>query len=360
MRRLLILGAIGLSLSAPIQAQEASSCEHLYQEALRLYQDAQLSVADQLADSLSRRCTHDRDQMARILFLRALIAARTDSIEAMRRDLEQLFRNDRNHVIKPYDPLLLAIPQRDELYTEYQLLFGSPETGPGELRKDHGRMRVGIMTALVLPQLEIATDRIVLQEDGPFVLEPDQGWTASTLLEYDVLPNWALRISGGIGALGYSARNRSVRYQEKISTFDLTMGIRKSFWLNKPRWVPFLFAGAGLGVLRSATADVERSGDGVRLLGPLSTDRTTEREQLQYRGIAGAGLAYKVGHTVLSLEGRYELGLTDHTLQQAPYTESELLLLYYYVDNDLRFSTISVAFGIQYIIRYHKRNRIHP
>lgn len=359
MRWLLILGTAWSCHAVPVKAQEAAGCENLYQEALRLYNDAQLGIADRMADSLERTCTHDRDQMARILFLRTLIAAREDSIAAMRRNLERLFRNDRNHVLKPYDPLLIVIPQRDELFTEYQLLFGSRELGPGLLRKDHGRFRAGLTAAFVSPLLEIATERFVFEDDGPTALSPMPGWNAGAIVEVDLIPNWALRLGGGISSYGYTARNKAVRYEEDLSFYDLNLGLRKSFWIKRARWVPFLLAGAGLGVLRSAQVDVERSGDGVRLLGPLSLDRIDERIRYQYRGIAGVGVAYKVGHTVLSIEGRYEHALEEHTVKEAPYTESELLTRYYYVDNDLRISNVSVALGIQYIIRYHKRNRIH-
>lgn len=359
MRWFLILAVLGSCPVVPVMAQEAASCENLYQEALRLYSDAQLVIADRLADSLERTCTNDRDQMARVLFLRALIAAREDSIAAMRRNLERLFRNDRNHVLKPYDPLLIKIPQRDELFTDYQLLFGSRELGPGLLRKDHGRFRAGLMAAFVSPQLQVGTDRIVFEDDGPFTLSPDPGWNAGAMVEYDVFPNWALRLVGGVASYGYTARNKAVRYREVLNFYDLNLGLRKSFWFPGARWVPYILAGAGLGALRSAKADIERSGDGVRLLGPLSLDRIDERTRYQYRGIAGVGVAYKVGHTVLSIEGRYEHALEELTLKQAPYTESELLTRYYYVDNDLRISNVSVALGIQYIIRYHKRNRIY-
>jgi len=342
------------------RAQASANCESLYLEALRLYSDGLLGNADRLSDSLSRSCANDRDQLARILFLRTLIAAREDSIASMRRNLERLFRNDRNYVLKPYDPLLIAILQRDELYTEYQLLFGSREMGAGALRKDHGRLRGGFMGALVFPQLEVMSERIIFEEDGPSTMTPKQGWYVGGTVEYDVLPNWALRIGGGITSFGFRANNKAVRYEEDIALYDISLAVRKSFWLKDPRWVPYLLGGAGLGSVRSVDAFVERSGDGVRLLGPLSLERSAERTRYPYRAIAGAGVAYKVGHTVLLIEGRYEQALTDHTLSVAPWTESELLVRYYYVDNNIRLSQVSLAFGIQYIIRYHSRNRIHP
>ncbi len=343
------------------RAQDGTGCETLYQEALRLYNEAVLDLADRSLDSVSQVCLNDRDQMARVLFLRALIAARVDSVAAMRRDVELLFRNDRNYFLKPYDPLLIEFPQpRDAVFTTYQQLFGSREAGPGLLRKDHGRFRAGFLGGVVTPQLEVTTDRTVFAEDGPFSLDATVGWNAVAIVEYDVFPNWAIRAGGGITRFGYEATNKALQYTEDLQFYDLNMSVRKSFWLKRASWVPYLLAGAGLGILQTADANVDRSGDGVRLLGSLNLDRTKERTQLQYRGIGGVGVAYKVGHTVLSVEGRYEYAFVDHTLDEAPYTESEMLVRYYYVDNDLRISNVTVALGIQYIIRYHRRNRFYP
>lgn len=360
MRGFLILIVCSCVITTELSAQEAAGCETAYQEALRLYKDAQFDIADGLADSLSRSCMQDKDQLARILFLRTLIAARVDSVAAMHRDMEALFRIDRNYILKPYDPLLIEIPQRDELYTAYQYLFGSREVGAGLLRKDHGRLRAGFMGGLVIPQLDVRTDRQVFEDDGPNTLTATPGWNAVLLVEYDLFPNWALRVNGGLSRYGYLAKNKALAYKEDLQLLDLAMGIRKSFWFKGQSWVPYLLAGAGLGMLQTVNAHIERSGDGVRLLGPLDADRIAERTRIQYRGIAGAGVAYKIGHTVLSVEGRYEYAFTDHTLPDAPYTESELLTRYYYLDNDLRISNITVAMGIQYIIRYHRRNRFYP
>ena len=348
-----------LLCNSSASGQGETGCESQYQVALTAYEDFQLPLAAQLADSLSRTCRHDRDQMARIVFLQALIAARLDSMALMKHQLERLFRNDRNFALKPYDPLLIAIPQRDELYTEYQLLFGSRELGPGKLRKDHGLLRAGFIGGAVQPQLDISSDRLVFAADGPFTYTATMGWCVGAVVEFDAFPNWAVRVSTGLADLGYEARNTALRYEETMETIDLAACLRKAFWLGRPGWVPYLLAGGGAYSLRSATVQLERSGDGVRLLAPYSPDRIAERAALQYRVIGGLGVAYKLGHVVLSLEGRYEHGLTDLIAHEKPYTESEMLVRYYYVDNDLRISTATVALGVHYVIKYHARNRFY-
>ena len=358
MRWLLNFAGTVLILCGELHAQDALSCESGYQEALRLYKDGELDEADSRADSLLHVCTDDRDQLTRTIFLRTLIAARLDSVHAMQRDLESLFRIDRNYTLKPYDPLLVEIPQRDELYTNYQLLFGSREFGQGKLRKDHGRFRSGLMASVIFPILEVATNRSVFSEDGPYAYSPKTGWSANAVIEYDIIPNLAVRMNGGIMNMGYSVTNKAVLYQEDLNYYDLSLGLRKSFWIKDLAWVPYLYAGAGVAALRTANANIVRSGDGVRLLGAYELDRKAEREAYQYNACAGVGFAYKVGHTVLSLEARYTHALTTHTSESAPYTESELLVRYYYVDNDLSISNATIAVGIQYIIRYHKKNRI--
>jgi len=359
MRRFLTLIAGALLLCGELHAQDALSCETGYQEALRLYKDGQFKSADRWADSLLTICTDDRDQLTRTIFLRTLIAARLDSVHAMQRDLESLFRVDRNYALKPYDPLLIEIPQRDELYTNYQLLFGSRELGQGKLRKDHGRFRAGLMAGVLYPILEVATNRVVFSEDGPSSYSSKPGWSANVLVEYDIIPNLALRANGGINNMGYEVQNKAVRYEEDLRSYDLSLGLRKSFWIKDLAWVPYLYAGAGIAALQTANAHIERSGDGVRLLGPYDADRIGEREAYQYNVSGGAGFAYKIGHTAITLEGRYTHALTALTLGTAPYTESELLVRYYYADNDLRISQLVMALGVQYIIRYHKRNRIY-
>ena len=133
----LLLAAI---LTVIARAQDATSCEQAYGRAYTLYdQDGRLNEVWTLLDGLCSECRKDKDQLQRIVFLKAVIEARNDSIKAMRRSVEQLFRNDRGYVLKPYDPIIVGLPVKEEIFTTYEQLSGSRGAGPGQLRKDHGQ-----------------------------------------------------------------------------------------------------------------------------------------------------------------------------------------------------------------------------
>ncbi|MBK6371520.1 MAG: hypothetical protein IPF64_17375 [Flavobacteriales bacterium] len=148
--------------------------------------------------------------MARVLFLRVDRSA-VDSVAAMRRDVELLFRQRPELLLKPYDPLLIEFPQpRDAVFTTYQQLFGSREAGPGLLRKDHGRFRAGFLGGVVTPQLEVTTDRTVFAEDGPFSLDATVGWNAGAIVECDVFPTGPS--AQGRDHMGSDTRQRTKPY----------------------------------------------------------------------------------------------------------------------------------------------------
>ena len=349
-----------LAINGSIAAQvDATSCEHDYGTARALYDDGRLNESVKLLDSLLLTCGKDKDQLQRILFLKAVIDARNDSIADMRRGLEQLFRNDRNYTLKPYDPLIVGLNIKEQLYSNYELLAGSRELGPGRLQKDQGLLRAGVLGGVVLPRLDVTTDRVLHEEDGTYSYEVLPGWEAGALLEWDVIPNLALRFSGTYGTARYRARNKSIQYEEQLTSTALSFGIKKMFWLKDSPWVPYVIASGSFMYLLSAQADIERSGDGVKFLDIKSLDRIGEREQEQYLGSGAIGLSRKVGHVVLFVEGRYDHAFTSLTRADAPYSSGELLVQYYHVDNDITMSRIAATAGVQYVVRYHSSNRIY-
>ncbi|MBK7268016.1 MAG: hypothetical protein IPI07_00350 [Flavobacteriales bacterium] len=111
-------------------------------------------------------------------------------------------------------------------------------------------------------------------------------------------------------------------------------------------------------LLRNATADIERTGDGLRFLAPKSVERASERKTEQIAVGGGLGVGYKVGHVVLFVEGHYRYALDRITKDEPTYTESELLTNYYWVDGKFSLSGGGVAIGLQYVLRYHPNNRI--
>ncbi len=357
---IVVFGIICMFLSSSVRAQDGSvdveltisRAQDLYNES---YLDSTLRVLQGLADAKEG----DKDQWGRILFLKAVTEARQDSIKAMRRSVEQLFRVDRNYVMKPYDPLIVDLAVRDELYGTYLGLAGGRDVGPGLMQKDQGKWRMGVSGGVVHMLLDVRSNTQVFAEDGQNSYDAPLGWELAGTMEYDLIPNLAIQASGGYSVTRYRTRNEALRYEEELTSIPLSLALKKMFWFSRSPWVPYVSAGATYAWLDAAQATVERSGDGVRLLAPLRVDRAAERERDQWRLSGALGLSRKVGHTVIHVECRYDHALSDLTLDVGPYTDSETLLRYYYVDNPIRLSSVVVSAGLQYIIRYHSRNRIY-
>jgi hypothetical protein len=360
MIRRLVLGLIGTWSMAQVHAQDAVSCEQGYGRALGLYESADLrSESLQLLDSLCNVCREDRDQMQRILFLKAVIEAQNDSIRAMRRTMERLFRNDRRYVLKPYDPLIVRLPVKEEIYNAYERLAGSRDVGPGQLRKDHGRWRAGVSVAVQRVSLRLGPEVQVFTEDEPPVWEARNGWEAGLQMEWDVVPNLALRASAAWSVLEFAARSPTLSYIERVTYMPVCLGVKKMFWLGDLPWVPHLLADISAASLVRADAEIARSGDGLRFLQPRSLDRAGERSpQVVWVGGA-AGVGRKLGDVVVGVEVRYRRALQRHTVMADTYSESELLTNYYWVDRETWMDQWGANLSLQYVLRYHARNRIH-
>lgn len=352
--------AVILSVSLPCSAQnEAVNCDQVYGTAMGLYEDERLLESLGLLDSLAGVCTEDRQQLQQVLFLKAVIEARIDSINAMRRTMERLFRNDRGYVLRPYDPLIAKIPVKEEIYTTYERLVGGPTEGPGLLKKDHGQWRAGVHGSLLRSELELGPEEQVFEEDPQPGYKGRYGWEAGGDMRWDVIPNLAVRASAGWSVMDYSATSDVITYRERISQVPLTLGLEKKFWIGDQPWVPHVFVEGTWSSVISCDVDIARSGDGLRNLPSKSLDRSAEREGSQTSIGGGAGVGRKLGHTVVVLEGRYKHALGTLTLDDARYTETELLTNYYWLDRSVKLHAFSVSLGVQYVLKYHRLNRIY-
>lgn len=332
-------------------AQMTGGCDTELERAAVLLSDGDYEHSRILLDTLIQRCTGDRDLRHRILLLQAATYHELDSLAGMRRSLELMFRNDRHMPIKPYEK---EIKDKELVFTTWD------EEIRYELRKDHGRFRVGMHLGPRFPLLQTEGERKVFESDEPYDHSTLTGFEAGVHGEFEVLHNSSIHISVSRSTNGYTARNDAIRYEETLTAFPMTASLKRSFWIS-PRspWVPWITAGVTYTPITTAKVSIERAGDGVRFLAPKTYDRIAERNADQLLLAGSIGLARKVGHTVLFVEGRYEHALTDLTLDSPSYTETELLTRYYYVDNRAIMHGIIARFGVQYIVKYHSHNRIH-
>lgn len=340
------------------RAQDAVSCEEAYNIAVGLYADDRLVEGLHLLDSLTLTCTQDRGQMARVLFLKAVIEARNDSVKAMRSSMERLFRNDRRYVLSPYDPLIVKIPQKERIFDTYEGLIGARGKGPGLLRKDHGQWRAGFHAGIQRSVLDLGPEEKVFEDDPLPAYESRYGWQAGADMRWDLIPNLAVRASAGWSVMDYEATSSVINYRERVSLVPISLGLEKKFWIGEQAWVPHVFLeGTWSGVI-SCDVDIARSGDGLRYLPPKSLDRSAERRSSQASIDGGIGVGRKLGHTVLVLEARYQHAFRSLTLEDVRYTETELLTNYYWLDRSVTLHALSVTLGVQYVLKYHRQNRI--
>lgn len=346
-----IFTALSLFLGAAGQAQ--TNCSQRYDDAKALYDSGDRAACIASIVQALDSCANDREQASRLLFLKALAEAGQDSLDRMRSDLEQLFRTDRAYVVRAYDPLMKGKAGEADLYGAWEILQGS-------LLKDHGRLRAGIQFGARNPLIAVEGDRKVFETDEAYRYGTEIGFDAGILLEYDVAHNIALRASASYSQQGWTARNNAIRYDETLTSVPIFLGVKKMFWLGeRSTWVPYFVLGATYAPIIEAKANIERSGDGVRFLAPKTLDRTAERETSQILGSGAVGVSYKVGHTVLFAEAQYDHAFNALMPDSPTYSETELLMRYYYVDNKVTMSSIIGRVGLLYVVKYHRKNRIH-
>ncbi len=339
--------------------QEAVNYDQVYGTALGLYEDERLLESLDLLDSLAGVRTEDRQQHQQVLFLKAVIEARMDSIAAMRRSIERLFRNDRRYVLRPYDPLIAKIPVKEEIYNTYERLVGGPTEGPGLLKKDHGQWRAGVHGTVQRSMVELGPEQEVFEGDPQPSYEGRYAWQAGVDMRWDVIPNLAVRASAGWSVMDYAATSDVMNYRERVSQVPLSLGLEKKFWIGDQPWVPHVFVDGTWSSVVSCEVDIARSGDGLRYLHPMSLDRSAERRTTQASIGGGIGVGRKLGHTVLIIEGGYQHALQTITLPDGGYTESEVLTNFYWLDRSVSLHAFTVSLGVQYVLKYHRQNRIY-
>lgn len=349
-RRLTTLVTSAIITCGALLAQSAP-CLVAYENMLGVYaQDGKLAQVRTGLDTLCVQCADDKEHWHQLLLLSAVTHQRLDSLEAMTRDLETLQRHHRNIELKPYDDL---IKNHREVWNTFQYRIR-----PG-FRKDHGRFRAGIMGGLVLPSLSLDGSRKVFEADEPFRHKGLAGGEVGILVEHDVAHNLAVRLSVAMNRQGFRVRNNAIHYEEKLTSAPIELGLKKMFWLGETSpWVPYVAAGGTYARIAEASASIERSGDGVRFLAPKSLERVGERERDQLLGWGAVGVSYKVGHTVLFSEGRYNHAFTALIPDEPKYSNTELLARYYYVDTPLRISHVAIRAGLMYVVKYHRKNRL--
>jgi len=344
----IVVGMVG---SGNVHAQ--SSCATELERASTMLAQGEEKECFALLDTLlMTSCAKDRELKHRLLLLKAATYHPVDSVDQLRGTLETMFRNNRRMVIRPYDK---DIKDKPWVWDTWNDLVRP------ELQQDAGWLRAGLFVGPLMPILDVNGTRKVLDSDEDFRYSPATGYEAGVTAEVDILKNTSVGVSAALARSGYTVRNNAIRYEEELTQVPLrlTAKHRIGFGPLSP-WHAFVGLSAAWVPLISADASIERSGDGVRFLSAKTLDRKAERRPWMATAGGSIGIGRKVGHCILIVQARYDHALQPLMREEPAYTETELLARYYFVDNEVSFSSFSASFGVQYIIRYHAKNRIHP
>ncbi|HRH36857.1 MAG TPA: hypothetical protein PK760_00845 [Flavobacteriales bacterium] len=349
-KEFLISVMLTCAAAPPLPAQDLP-CQAAYAHALELYNAGNLDEC--LADihALDSTCVNDPAGKERMLMLKAVVLFRSDSMDLMRSTLEQLLRTTRHPAITSTDPLIVD---------HYPVWASYNEDVKPKFKKDQGRLRAGAFFTSLRNIVDAGTKAPVLEGDGVLEYQGSTTVASGATVEWEIIPNLSARLSGTYEHMAFTAKSATLSYAEDLEHRGTSIGLKKAFWLGRSPWVPYAMLRGGYGRVISCRAEVGRNGDGLRYLAPKTVDRLDQRTRNQMWIGGGAGVGRKLGSLIVYVEGAFDLALMDMTKKNVPYVESELLTNYYYVDAPLRLHKFGLTLGVQYVLQYHRHNRLYP
>ncbi|MBA7579894.1 hypothetical protein ES708_21775 [subsurface metagenome] len=146
----------------------------------------------------------------------------------------------------------------------------------------------------------------------------------------------------------------SITYIETHTAIQLPLTVTYSFQTEK-KWNPYLRAGFGTSLLLDAKSTITR--DYVET-GSLQfteikgsdIDIKNNRESLHYWTILGGGVKYKIPHSYLFFDVRFNYGLNNciKTQNRFDENEQELIFKYFFSHDDFKLNNLSFSLGWAY------------
>jgi hypothetical protein len=137
-------------------------------------------------------------------------------------------------------------------------------------------------------------------------------------------------------------KTRYVTFTESLYKIEIPLTLSYEFAVHKTHFVAR--AGFAAAKLTHVTGQPERKFDqDVQALTSGDIDISKQRKQLQYSGVLGAGLRYKVPRGILSLDLRAMIGFNNIVNPKKRYDNSTLTTTYYYLDDNFSLNTLSLS-----------------
>lgn len=162
-----------------------------------------------------------------------------------------------------------------------------------------------------------------------------------------------------------------LRFREKQSFLELPIMVKFNFGDNytfkEEKKIletinPYILAGVSGTLLLGSSASVFRKDETqtqteAGFNGNTQVSMGSMRQKIGYYFTAGAGISYKQGRGVWSIEARYNYGFADAIKSKTRYSNQTLLFGYGYVDSDIKFRNLAVSVGYAYPIYRPKQKR---
>lgn len=157
-------------------------------------------------------------------------------------------------------------------------------------------------------------------------------------------------------------RNSTITFEENLRQLNIPLYARFNLAIGKSKFVPGFYGGFYYRFLMSSKAQL--NGEMSRFIGQdfvnieesdfINTESTAQdidmrkmRNLHQYGPMAGLALTYQVRYFTMFVDARYMIDLAKFEKSGTRY-DNTLLVDYYYLDADSRFTNISLSLGFTY------------
>lgn len=145
-----------------------------------------------------------------------------------------------------------------------------------------------------------------------------------------------------------------INYVETHTAVQLPLTVTYDFQIEK-KWNPYLRAGFGTSLLLDARSTITRdyvetgSLQFAKIKGS-DIDIKNNSESLHYWTILGGGVKYKIPHSYLFFDVRFNYGLNKSikTENRFDENEQELIFKYFFTHDDFKLNNLSFSFGWAY------------
>ncbi|MFO7829583.1 MAG: porin family protein [Bacteroidales bacterium] len=145
----------------------------------------------------------------------------------------------------------------------------------------------------------------------------------------------------------------TIDYEESQSL--LSFPLTGSYEFKMGTVSPFIRAGFSIDYLLAASSNMTRTYESYVALPEITgpdIDRTEDRQSLNFSGIIGAGLKYRIKKGYLMLDIRYHLGFTNNVNASNRLQNNEMVWKYHYEDD--MFSLNNVSLSVGYVYSFYK------